>query len=133
MDFQELRALLERADAETTTPAPLGAEKLRLTATILRLRRRHPASFVGAHASYLPLASTTPFAWGFARGDDPDAVTIATRLHRRRTDAGGWQAQDSVRLPQGTWRNLLTGATHRGDFRLLTDLGGWPCAILERR
>lgn len=133
VDFQELRRLLDRADAETTSPAPLGAEKSRLTATILRLRRRHPASFVGAHANYLPLTSTTPFAWGFARGDGLDVVTIATRLHRRRTDAGGWQALDSVRLPPGTWRNLLTDATHRGDLRPLTDLGGWPCAVLERR
>ncbi|MGB7963695.1 MAG: malto-oligosyltrehalose synthase, partial [Propionicimonas sp.] len=110
----------------------LKADKARLTATILRLRRRRPAGFVGEHASYLPLTSTTPLAWGFARGDDLDAVTIATRLHRRLDDAGGWQAPDSVHLPRGTWRNLLTGASLRGELRPLTDLGGWPCAVLER-
>ena len=132
VDFEELRALLPLTDAGPTGPGELHADKARLTATTLRLRRRHPAGFVGQHASYLPLTSTTPFAWGFARGDDLAAVTIATRLYRRRADAGGWQAQDSVRLPRGTWHNLLTGATHSGDVRLLTDLGGWPCAVLER-
>ncbi|MFZ1384191.1 MAG: hypothetical protein WAS02_04735, partial [Propionicimonas sp.] len=45
--------------------------------------------------------------------------------------AGGWRAGDSLRLPDGTWHNLLTGATLTGRLSLPHDLDGWPCAVLE--
>ncbi|MEA5117191.1 MAG: hypothetical protein VB036_06170, partial [Propionicimonas sp.] len=160
----------------------LATDKLLLTTTVLQLRRRHPEAFLGG--AYLPLASTTAHAWGFARGDA--AATIVTRLprhrhaddnpeqlaggqdprgpHRRRaadntqlpaptsgrpgnatTDLpdgqpdnatadlpDGWPDNAVVALPDGGWQNLLTGSHHTGEFRLGTDLGGWPCALLER-
>ncbi len=108
----------------------LEAEKLHLTHLALHLRQRHPEAF--QDGSYLPLTSSTGFAWGFARGDEPAAVTIATRLPRRRERAGGRQPTDQLTLPQGTWRNLLTGGEHPGTFQPGTDLGGWPVALLER-
>ncbi|MGB2978993.1 MAG: malto-oligosyltrehalose synthase [Propionicimonas sp.] len=131
VDFDELRSLLDLSDAGPAVPGALALDKIRVSATILRLRRRHPTVFVGERAGYRSLASTTEFAWGFARGDDPAVVTIVTRLPGVREAAGGWRAGDSLRLPDGTWHNLLTGATLTGRLSLPHDLDGWPCAVLE--
>jgi len=127
VDFGALRGQLAELDGGPLTGLP--ARKLFLTTTALRLRQRHPAAFVGRAAGYRPLESTTGFCWGFARGDPPAAVTIATRLPARRA---AWQPGDLVRLPEGSWRNLLTGARHTNQFQPGTDLGAWPCALLER-
>lgn len=108
----------------------LSMEKLLLTTLALHLRQRHPDTFVGG--AYLPLESTTAFAWGFARGDEPTAVSIATRLPRERRETGGWRPTDHLCLPPGTWLNLLTGSEHAEEFRPAGDLGGWPAALLER-
>lgn len=108
----------------------LAMEKLLLTTTALELRKRHPEAF--RDGSYLPLTSTSGFAWGFARGAEPAAVTVATRLARAREDGGGWPSTAELELPRGSWRNLLTSRAHTGIFRPGTDLHRWPCALLER-
>lgn len=108
----------------------LATDKLLLTHLALELRKRHAEAFRGG--AYRPLTSTTDFAWGFARGDEPTAVTIATRLPRARATAGGWRPTDRLALPSGTWSNLLTGQEHTTGFHTATDLQGWPVALLER-
>lgn len=87
----------------------LSAEKLRLTAAALRLRRAHPEWF-GDRAGYAPLRAEGPAAEHcvtFCRGGR--VVTVATRLSLRLVETGGWW--DTVlRLPSGgPWRELLTG------------------------
>ena len=131
VDFDDLAAHLAEG-LRPDHPDSLERRKLLVTTTALALRQRHPDAFVGERAAYRPLASSTGHGWGFARGADPVAVTIATRLPRARRDSGGWQPSDSLSLPAGTWRNLLTGADLTGDFRFAEDLGDWPCALLER-
>ncbi len=134
------------------SPSPLGrgrlaAEKLFVTTTALHLRRSHPEAFTTG--GYTPLASSTEYAWGFARGHVPEAITIVTRLPRAARAARGVAPatagsrvrtpidpskahQDRIVLPQGTWRNLLTGTTHESVFFPWQDLGDWPCALLSR-
>ena len=131
VDFDALHELLDGvAQQGGTQELSLAQQKLLLTTTTLHLRQRHSEAF--RDGSYHPLASTTGFAWGFARGADPAAITIATRLTRARVDRGGWQPTDRLDLPQGTWHNLLTGRQHTDAFHPGGDLAGWPCALLER-
>ncbi|MGC4154269.1 MAG: malto-oligosyltrehalose synthase [Propionicimonas sp.] len=133
VDFGALRGSLAATAASKGAPnreRSLAEEKLLLTHLALELRKRHPGAFLGGN--YLPLESTTRFAWGFARGDEPRAITIATRLPRRRDREGGWQTGDRLGLPPGAWRNLLTGREHTAGFRPGTDLQEWPCALLEQ-
>ncbi|MEN0070269.1 MAG: malto-oligosyltrehalose synthase, partial [Propionicimonas sp.] len=127
VDYDSLADELDRLDGPAASG--LAARKLLVTSTALQLRRRHPDAFVGPAAGYRPLDSTTSFGWGFARGGEPVAATIATRLAGRRP---AWRPADVVGLPPGDWRNLLTGAVHAGEFGLGSGLGGWPCALLER-
>jgi (1->4)-alpha-D-glucan 1-alpha-D-glucosylmutase len=132
VDFDDLAGHLAAAlDGQADS---LERRKLLLTTRALKLRQRHPAAFVGPAAGYHRLDSTTPYGWGFARGgEQPDAVSVLTRLPRARQDAGGWREADGITLPEGTWHNLLTGADHTGEFRFAEHLGGWVCALLERK
>ncbi|MEK2477022.1 malto-oligosyltrehalose synthase [Streptomyces noursei] len=115
-------------------PAGLSAEKLRLTATALRLRRAHPEWF-GAAASYEPLAAEGPAAEhcvAFVRAGR--VVTAVTRLSLRLQETGGWW-DTGLRLPAGgDWRELLTGRTLAGGAAVGVDslLTQWPVALLVR-
>ncbi|KUL39375.1 alpha-amylase [Streptomyces sp. NRRL F-4489] len=115
-------------------PAGLSAEKLRLTAAALRLRRAHPEWF-GAAGAYEPLTAEGPAAEhcvAFARAGR--VVTAVTRLSLRLRETGGWW--DTVlRLPAGgTWHDLLTGRSLPGGTPVGVDalLSEWPVALLVR-
>ncbi|MFI1203145.1 malto-oligosyltrehalose synthase [Streptomyces sp. NPDC020883] len=115
-------------------PADPSAEKLRLTAAALLLRRSHPEWF-GAASTYEPLAAEGPAAEhcvAFVRGGR--VVTAVTRLSLRLRETGGWW--DTVlRLPAGgDWRELLTGRTLAGGTAVGVDtlLTQWPVALLVR-
>ncbi|MCW5954089.1 MAG: malto-oligosyltrehalose synthase, partial [Propionibacteriaceae bacterium] len=71
VDYETLRGSLAAVKPRASDPAALSLaeEKMLLTSIALALRQRHPGAFVGG--VYLPLESTTAFAWGFARGDEP--------------------------------------------------------------
>jgi (1->4)-alpha-D-glucan 1-alpha-D-glucosylmutase len=73
----------------------------------------------------------------FDRGGDAEgqgAVTVATRLPAGLAARGGW-GDTAVQLPNGAWRDLLTGERHVSDVtgipldRLLARL---PVALLVR-
>jgi (1->4)-alpha-D-glucan 1-alpha-D-glucosylmutase len=93
-----------------------GDLKQHLVATVLRLRRDHPDWFRG---SYSPLAGPDS-AIGFVRADQ--LVAIAPRFaltnHFR-----GW-GEVALRLPGGSWRDVLTGAAWSGEVRLEKLLSG---------
>ena len=117
VDYAQRRAMLTALD-ECSPALDLDAEKLLITSRALRLRRGHPDWFCGGYA---PLRATGPaarHAVAFGRGP---AITVATRLPTGLRHRGGW-ADTALELPEGRWRNVLTGATHTGSRLLLSDL-----------
>ena len=128
MDVTGLSELLTSRRSQKS----LAAEKIDLTAAILRLRARRPECFVGATARYRPLAASTGHVVAFARGDVPGVVTVATRLARTVQQAGGFR-NHTVILPEGQWRDVRSGRTWgAGEVRLADLLATCPAAVLER-
>jgi len=88
-------------------------QKLRVTATALRLRRDHPGWF----HSYRPMTASGPGAdhlVAFSRS--PEVVVFATRFSAHLERAGGWR-DTVVELPQavpagGEWVDALSGREH---------------------
>ena len=90
------------------------------TARALRLRRGHPEVF-GEGASYDPLPSTSEHALGFVRsapqgrvasalglGRQARVACVVTRAPHRLQQGGGW-GEATIALPEGEWRDELTG------------------------
>jgi (1->4)-alpha-D-glucan 1-alpha-D-glucosylmutase len=135
VSFAERRERLARLDGGAR-PVDLSDEKLLVTAAGLRLRREHPEWFVGEDAVYVPLPTSTGNAVAFARGsvsDGPQVVTLATRLPVSLARLGGWR-EHNVALPDGAWRDLLTGRdVGAGPTALADVLNDLPVALLVRR
>ncbi|WP_159620799.1 malto-oligosyltrehalose synthase [Ruania rhizosphaerae] len=133
VDHESIRTALERLDGGAC-PHDLATEKLRLTAALLRLRRRRADVFVGDRSGYQPLPTSTTHALAFARGPaaGPQVVTVVTRLSVLLRSAGGW-GEHTVVLPEGRWRCVLTGEeTDGGALPLAELLAVSPVAVLER-
>jgi (1->4)-alpha-D-glucan 1-alpha-D-glucosylmutase len=139
VDYEARRALLSdvlrpnRGDFMSGLES--GAPKMLLTATALAVRARHAEAF-GSASGYERLAasgSRAEHAICFSRtlaDGEPVALTIAFRwpllLHP------GW-VDTLVHLPEGRWRDALTGHhVMGGPQRLETLLGTTPVALLER-
>ncbi|MGO1581632.1 MAG: malto-oligosyltrehalose synthase [Actinomycetaceae bacterium] len=132
VDHAAIAAVLAELDAGRT-PVDLSEEKLLLTASVLRLRRRRGEVFVGAPSGYEPLPTTTQHAVALARTEDgvPGAVTVGTRLVTGLHALGGF-GEHTVVLPEGAWTDVLTGARFDGGpVRLATLLATYPVAVLE--
>jgi (1->4)-alpha-D-glucan 1-alpha-D-glucosylmutase len=107
-------------------------EKLRLTATALRLRRDHSSWFDG----YQPITASGPagdHVIAFSRS--PSVVVIATRFSARLERAGGWRdtflALPEGALPGHTWVDALTGLEHEaGEVPLGELVKNSPVALL---
>lgn len=144
VDFGARRQRLARLDAGHP-PADLDDEKLLVTSRLLRLRREHPDGFVGPAAGYAPVATSSGNAVAFARGRLPggsgagsatgagaQVVAVATRLPVALARRGGW-GEHTIALPEGPWRDLLTGATVPGGTTALAEvLAALPVALLVR-
>ncbi|WP_406318262.1 malto-oligosyltrehalose synthase [Streptosporangium sp. NBC_01639] len=101
---------------------PWDEAKLAVTTQALNLRRRlDPAS------PYVPLEAGD-HAIAFARGER--AVAVATRLPVGLARRGGW-GSETIMLPHGAWRDLLTGAEYTGRIPLAHLLCTHPVALLE--
>ncbi|MEV8378375.1 malto-oligosyltrehalose synthase [Kribbella sp. NPDC056861] len=108
-------------------PRGLAEEKLLVTSKALRLRRQNPEAFVG---SYKPLPTSSGHAVAFGRGDS--VVTIATRLPVALYRLGGW-GDSTVVLPEGDWKDVLTGrSVGSGAARIHDLLDELPVALLTR-
>nr|WP_153054088.1 malto-oligosyltrehalose synthase [Planomonospora sphaerica] len=99
------------------------AAKLLVTRRALGLRRR-----IDPAAPYVPL-ETGEHAVAFARGER--AVAVATRLPVGLERRGGW-GSETLTLPPGHWRDLLSGAEHTGRIPMAHLLSHHPVALLER-
>ncbi|MEV7517205.1 malto-oligosyltrehalose synthase [Streptomyces diastaticus] len=120
----------------------LDEEKLALTATALRLRRRRPGLF-GAASGYHALAARGPaaahcLAFGRGPGEAPPLVTAVTRLPGALHQAGGWH-DTALPLPPGRYVDLLTdarphqGPRYEGEAALATLFARRPVALLHRQ
>jgi (1->4)-alpha-D-glucan 1-alpha-D-glucosylmutase len=102
-------------------------DKMRVTATALRLRHNHPDWFV----DYRPLIARGPAAphvIAFARSDH--AITVTARLTARLREAGGWR-DTTITLPDGSWVDTLSGRERVGGSQRLAELlGSNPVALL---
>ena len=133
VDFAERSARLARLD-RGEPPRDLDDAKLLVTSSALRLRRERPEWFVGPTTTYQPVATSTPHAFSFARGDEggPRAVTVVTRLASSLEDAGGW-GQATIDLPRGDWMDVLTGrdiGAGGGPVPVTAVLADLPVALL---
>jgi (1->4)-alpha-D-glucan 1-alpha-D-glucosylmutase len=118
---------MRRAELET-----LFDQKLRVTATVLRLRRDHPQWFDGYH----PITASGPGSdhlVAFSRS--PDVAVFATRFSAHLERAGGWR-DTVVELPEavpagGEWVDALSGREHdAGDITVAHLLEQSPVALL---
>jgi (1->4)-alpha-D-glucan 1-alpha-D-glucosylmutase len=134
VDFEARAVLLRDVDGLTPEAAMAGSDaglpKLLVVARALQLRRRRPEAF-GVGGGYRALEARGPRAAhlvGFGRGDA--AVTLAPRLVLGL--AGEW-ADTTVALPEGRWRDVLTGDCGDGGERNVAELlARFPVALLER-
>lgn len=132
IDYGERRRLL--ADL-AHAPASLDAEKLLVVVRALDLRRRHADAFRGADAVYTPIATTSGQAVAFGRGvsgaESLTAITVASRFNSQLAERGGW-GEHQIILPEGRWRDTLTGTSFDGGQVPLADvLSDLPVALLE--
>ncbi|SNT21806.1 malto-oligosyltrehalose synthase [Rhodococcoides kyotonense] len=132
VDFAARRELLTHNDTpDSSTDA---AAKFRVVRAALRERRERPGSFVGG--TYAPVyarGSAPAHVVGFARGPaqgDPDVIALATR-HSLTLESKGW-GTTSVVLPQGQWRDRLTGTQFTGDVAATELFAALPVALLVR-
>jgi (1->4)-alpha-D-glucan 1-alpha-D-glucosylmutase len=147
VDFDDRRARLARLDSGAA-PVDLDDAKLLVTSRALRVRREHPDWFVGPASGYAPVATTTGNAVAFARGPapasdepaggapsgglSPSIVTVVTRLPVALERHGGW-GDHAIFVPDGQWRDALTGTVVPGGECHLADLlAVLPVALLVR-
>jgi (1->4)-alpha-D-glucan 1-alpha-D-glucosylmutase len=121
MPPEELMQLLD-------DPQDPGAPKLWLVHQALSLRLEHPECF-GADAAYQPLHADGPkreHLVAFLRAD-----RVAALAPRWSLKLGDNWSSTTVDLPQGNWKNLLTGDSLRGGkTRVHTLLRRFPVALL---
>ena len=127
VDFDDRRARLRHL--RDNPPRDLDDEKLLVTHMALSLRRELRACF-GDLGDYQPLVGTSRHLVGFIRGGE--VATLVTRAPKRLEVTGGW-ADATVMLPEGLWRDELTGALYGGADNLLSDVfGTYPVALMRK-
>ena len=133
VDFDRLTDQLARVTGKAKLRG-LSEEKHRVVARALAARRDHRGAFMGPDAGYVPLPSSSGHAVVFARtvADTAEVITVATRVGMELQRLGGW-GEHTVTLPEGEWRDVLTGTTtDGGPTSLASLLKTLPVALLER-
>ncbi len=127
VDFPARRRALDALGQEPPPVDGSGAAKLHVLTRLLRLRRDHPELFL-ASATYAPLDAGSR-AVAYLRSD---RVAVIAPIRAVEVGRSGW-GKDSVELPAGQWRDVLTGADRRGGLHRLSDLlADFPVAVLLR-
>jgi (1->4)-alpha-D-glucan 1-alpha-D-glucosylmutase len=132
VDYAERKALLEQV--KTQTPEAILAEmergtpKLFVTWKTLQLRKQRPELFAGAYQRLQVTGADAAHAVAFARGRD--LITIVPRLNAH---AEPKQRKAQVLLPEGRYRNVLTGEVVTAGQNQVSQLWGrFPVALLVR-
>jgi malto-oligosyltrehalose synthase/malto-oligosyltrehalose trehalohydrolase len=109
----------------------VGEAKLLVTHQALILRRDHP-EFFGRYRPLEAAGVAAEHVLAFSRGG---AITVVTRLPVGLARAGGWR-DTTLRLPEGRWRDLISGSLVTTDAQrsvLLAELlDRFPVALLVR-
>ncbi|WP_148262414.1 alpha-amylase family glycosyl hydrolase [Hoyosella subflava] len=115
-----------------------GIAKLHVVRSALRLRDERPDVFVGGeYEPITPSGSAQSYVVAFERAREhslPETVVVVARLtHLMPNDDGqpAW-GDTSVPLPEGTWRDLLTGKNHSGEALAADMFSELPVALLVR-
>jgi (1->4)-alpha-D-glucan 1-alpha-D-glucosylmutase len=130
VDFDRLETALGRLDHPRADPSADASPwaKLWVTRQALHTRRDHPEWFT----DYRPLrgrpegAHVDAHLVAFDRGG---AITVATRLPVGLDRRGGW-GEAALPLPDGLYRDALTGTRHDGCVPLSALLARYPVALL---
>jgi (1->4)-alpha-D-glucan 1-alpha-D-glucosylmutase len=127
VDYDDRRARL--AHVQHDAPRDLSDEKLLVTHKALMLRRELREAFAD-RSTYAPLRGTSRHLVGFVRGGE--VAVLATRAPRRLDASGGWR-DATFTLPEGLWRDELTGVLHGGEVNRCADvLADYPVALLRK-
>ena len=138
VNYEERRRLLgelmemrgDNVAAQVMARADEGLPKMWTIHQALRLRRERP-EWLGAEAGYTPLAvdgAKRDHAIAYLRGER--VVTVVPRLTVKLL--GTWR-DTTVLLPEGRWRNRLTGAVLEGGRSAVRGmLKDFPVALLVR-
>ena len=127
VDYDDRRERLAHVRREA--PRDLSDEKLLVTHAALVLRRDLREPFAD-RSTYEPLLGTSRHLVGFVRGGE--VAVLATRAPRRLEVVGGW-GDATFTLPEGLWRDELTGALHGGEVNRCADvLADYPVALLRK-
>jgi (1->4)-alpha-D-glucan 1-alpha-D-glucosylmutase len=116
---RELLADLDRGEIPAVDET--GAAKLLVVSRVLRARRDHPEWFAG----YEPVEVTGSAADHLVAYDRGGVVVVATRLPVGLA-AEGW-GDTALQLPNGAWRDLLTGE------RVVSDVAGVAVDVVLTR
>ncbi|WP_317889929.1 malto-oligosyltrehalose synthase [Terriglobus tenax] len=134
VDYDLRRRLLgeaaELSPEQMMERMPEGLPKLWLIHKALLLRREHPEWF-GPHAAYTPLeVQGQKAAHIVAYLRNHSVITLAPRWRMKLGDS--W-AGTTVEIPEGRWRNVLTGEMeHGGRQKVASFLQRFPVALLVR-
>lgn len=135
VDYAARQAMLERLEQgleveEIAREMDSGMPKLWVAYKALHLRREHPEWF-GAEAVYAPVyaeGSKKDHVIAYLRGEH-----VATIVPRWNVKLGSGWAATNLRLPDGQWKNELTGdLMPGGSVRVQTLLARFPVALLTR-
>ena len=127
VDFAVRRELLRRIDDGWLPPVDAdGAAKLLIVSRALRLRRDRAAAFT----RYRPVEAVGEASHHVVAFDRGAAITVATRLPVSLARRGGW-GDTAVIVPEGAWRDVVTGRTVEGGIvPLRALLATYPVAVL---
>jgi (1->4)-alpha-D-glucan 1-alpha-D-glucosylmutase len=103
--------------------------KIRVVHAALRSRRAHPDTFLrGGYTPVLAIGSAAEHVVAFGRGGD--VLVAVTRWTVRLTETG-W-GDTVIPLPDGSWRDRLTGRRWAGPTPAAELFGRLPVVLLER-
>ncbi|CAM3199291.1 malto-oligosyltrehalose synthase [Mycobacterium colombiense] len=103
--------------------------KIRVVTTALRVRREHPDAFL--HGDYVPVLANGDAAdhvLAFRRGED---IVVAVTRWTVALAETGW-GNTVLPLPEGTWKDALTGVIADGPTSAAQLFADLPVVLLER-